>query len=227
MGIIEKIKEIEVEMAQTQKNKAGMGKGMPKADKKWYAAPIDSSNYRSAKVPLETFVRIPSTCFDLASEIFIYFLELSVLTLAICYNLRGNDPFQVGKLCQKLIELNLYKFAASQVGLNGYIQLKFMKGFSADAKMMYEEASQVANDAVGSIRTIASFRAEEKVTQLYKQKCEGPMKTNIRQGSISGIGFGFSFFIYSLCEGLVRTRISSTVKAIVDERIGNGEVSNM
>ncbi|KAK9148691.1 hypothetical protein Scep_007448 [Stephania cephalantha] len=80
------------------------------------------------------------------------------------------------------------------VGLNGYIQLKFMKGFSADAKMMYEEASQVANDAVGSIRTVASFCAAEKVIQLYKQKCEGPIKTGIRQGLISGIGFGFSFF---------------------------------
>ncbi|KAG1370988.1 ABC transporter B family member 4 [Cocos nucifera] len=49
------------------------------------------------------------------------------------------------------------------IGLNGYIQMKFIKGFSADAKMMYEEASQVANDAVGSIRTVASFSAEEKV----------------------------------------------------------------
>ncbi|KAK9127895.1 hypothetical protein Syun_016692 [Stephania yunnanensis] len=108
-------------MARTRKNKAtvalgGMGMGMPKADKKWYAAPTDSSNYRSAKVPLETFVRISSTCFDLASEIFIYFL----------------------------------------VGLNGYIQLKFMKRFNADAK--------------------------------------------------------------------ARTRIAFTVKAIVDERIDNGEI---
>ncbi|GMI66695.1 P-GLYCOPROTEIN 4, MULTIDRUG RESISTANCE 4, ARABIDOPSIS P-GLYCOPROTEIN 4, ATP-binding cassette B4 [Hibiscus trionum] len=80
------------------------------------------------------------------------------------------------------------------VGVNGYIQAKFMKGFSADAKMMYEEASQVANDAVGSIRTVASFCAEEKVMQLYKKKCEGPMKTGIRQGLISGIGYGISFF---------------------------------
>jgi ATP-binding cassette subfamily B (MDR/TAP) protein 1 len=76
---------------------------------------------------------------------------------------------------------------------NGYIQKKFMKGFSADAKAMYEEASQVANDAVGSIRTVASFCAEEKVMELYKSKCEGPMKTGIRQGLISGIGFGASF----------------------------------
>ncbi|KAF8394745.1 hypothetical protein HHK36_020962 [Tetracentron sinense] len=81
------------------------------------------------------------------------------------------------------------------IGLNGYVQMKFMKGFSADAKMMYEEASQVANDAVGSIRTVASFCAEEKVMQLYKKKCDGPMKTGIRQGLISGAGFGLSFFL--------------------------------
>lgn len=81
------------------------------------------------------------------------------------------------------------------IGVNGYVQVKFMKGFSADAKKMYEEASQVANDAVGSIRTVASFCAEDKVMALYKKKCEGPMKTGIRQGLISGIGFGLSFFL--------------------------------
>ncbi|GMY39401.1 ABC transporter B family member 11-like [Fagus crenata] len=69
------------------------------------------------------------------------------------------------------------------IGINGFVQ------------MMYEEASQVANDAVGSIRTVASFCAEEKVMQLYKRKCEGPMRTGIRQGMISGIGFGLSFFL--------------------------------
>ncbi|KAK8913700.1 ABC transporter B family member 11 [Platanthera zijinensis] len=81
------------------------------------------------------------------------------------------------------------------MGLNGYVQMKFIKGFSADAKMMYEEASQVANDAVGSIRTVASFSAEEKVMELYKKKCEGPMRTGIRLGVVSGIGFGVSFFL--------------------------------
>ncbi|KAJ6808791.1 ABC transporter B family member 11-like isoform X1 [Iris pallida] len=89
------------------------------------------------------------------------------------------------------------------IGVNGYVQIKFMKGFSADSKMMYEEASQVANDAVGSIRTVASFSAEEKVMELYKKKCEGPMKTGIRQALISGIGFGVSFFllfaVYATC----------------------------
>lgn len=57
---------------------------------------------------------------------------------------------------------------------------------------MYEEASQVANDAVGTIRTVASYCAEEKVIEMYRQKCEGPVRTGIKRGLMSGIGFGLS-----------------------------------
>lgn len=81
------------------------------------------------------------------------------------------------------------------IGLNGWIQMKFIQGFSADAKLMYEEASQVANDAVSSIRTVASFSAEEKVMDLYTRKCEGPLRAGIRTGVTNGIGFGVSFFL--------------------------------
>jgi ATP-binding cassette subfamily B (MDR/TAP) protein 1 len=62
-------------------------------------------------------------------------------------------------------------------------------------QVMYEKASQVAKDAVGSIRTVASFSAEEKVMSLYSEKCSTPLKTGIRQGIISGISFGFSNFV--------------------------------
>lgn len=75
----------------------------------------------------------------------------------------------------------------------GFIQAKFLEGFSADAKEKYEEASQVANDAVGSIRTVASFCAESKVMDLYEEKCQGPKEQGVRLGVVSGIGFGFSF----------------------------------
>lgn len=61
----------------------------------------------------------------------------------------------------------------------------------------------MANDSVGSIRTIASFCAEEKVMEIYKEKCEGPIKKGIRRGIISGFGFGLSFFmlyaVYACC----------------------------
>ncbi|XP_068664909.1 ABC transporter B family member 9-like [Aristolochia californica] len=89
------------------------------------------------------------------------------------------------------------------VGLQGYAQMKFLEGFSADAKVMYEEASQVANDAVSSIRTVAAFCAEQKVMDLYERKCEIPRKNGVRQGLVSGIGFGFSnlvlFCTYAVC----------------------------
>ncbi|CAN6971970.1 unnamed protein product [Brassica rapa subsp. trilocularis] len=67
----------------------------------------------------------------------------------------------------------------------------------------YEEASQVASDAVSSIRTVASFCAEDKVMDLYQQKCEAPKKQGVRLGLVSGSGYGISFLalycINSLC----------------------------
>lgn len=61
-------------------------------------------------------------------------------------------------------------------------------------QVLYEEASQVANDAVGSIRTVASFCAEEKVMSLYDKKCASPVKNGVRLGLVSGAAYGFSFF---------------------------------
>ncbi|XP_055813951.1 ABC transporter B family member 21-like isoform X2 [Solanum dulcamara] len=85
------------------------------------------------------------------------------------------------------------------IGLNGYLHMKYVSGFGADAKKLYEDASQVASEAVGSIRTVASFSAEEKVLQLYKRKCEGPVRAGIKGGLLSGAGFGFSMFcLYSV-----------------------------
>ncbi|KAB2601391.1 ABC transporter B family member 9-like [Pyrus ussuriensis x Pyrus communis] len=87
--------------------------------------------------------------------------------------------------------------------LQGTLQAKFLKGFSADAKLMYEEASQVANDAIGSIRTVASFCSEKKVIEAYEKKCKGPLKQGVRLGVVSGLGFGFSFFIMFCINALV------------------------
>ncbi|KAG8385354.1 hypothetical protein BUALT_Bualt03G0034400 [Buddleja alternifolia] len=60
--------------------------------------------------------------------------------------------------------------------------------------VMYEEASQVANDAVSSIRTVASFSAEDRVMKMYEKKCEAPMKQGVRLGIVSGASFGLGAF---------------------------------
>ncbi|GJM94219.1 hypothetical protein PR202_ga10847 [Eleusine coracana subsp. coracana] len=89
------------------------------------------------------------------------------------------------------------------VGFQGYAQMKFLKGLNKNAKLKYEEASQVATDAVGSIRTVASFCAEKKVMETYEKISESPIRQGIREGVVSGLGFGFSFlafyFTYALC----------------------------
>ncbi|CAO2038517.1 unnamed protein product [Urochloa humidicola] len=74
-----------------------------------------------------------------------------------------------------------------------YAQTRFMRGFSADAKKIYEQASIIASDAIGNIRTVASFCVEERIVENYRKKCEGPVKQGVRQGAISGAGYGFSF----------------------------------
>jgi len=67
------------------------------------------------------------------------------------------------------------------------------------AQKLYEEASEVASDAIGNMRTVAAFCAEEKVMKLYEKKCVGPIQTSIRQGLVSGTGFGLSiFFLFSV-----------------------------
>ncbi|KAH7681724.1 Xenobiotic-transporting ATPase protein [Dioscorea alata] len=84
-----------------------------------------------------------------------------------------------------------------------YAQMKFLKGFSVDAKVKYEEASQVANDAVGNIRTVASFCAEKRMMEAYQKKCEFPLRNDVRQGIITGLGVGFSSLVlyigYAIC----------------------------
>ncbi|KAL1552967.1 ABC transporter B member 11 [Salvia divinorum] len=85
------------------------------------------------------------------------------------------------------------------IGLHGYVHMKFVLGFSGDSQKLYEEATQVASDGVGNIRTVASFCAEEKVMELHRRKCEQPVKLGTKHGLLSGAGFGMSvFFLYSV-----------------------------
>ncbi|KAG0500935.1 hypothetical protein HPP92_001007 [Vanilla planifolia] len=146
----------------------------------WFDEPVNSSGAIGARLSADA-----ATVRSLVGDALALVVQ-NITTLAAGLVIAFIANWQLSLIVLAMIPL---------IGLNGWIQLKFMKGFSADAKMMYEEASQVANDAVGSIRTVASFSAEEKVMEMYKNKCEGPMRTGIRQGVISGIGFGVSFFL--------------------------------
>ncbi|KAH0858130.1 hypothetical protein HID58_086391 [Brassica napus] len=110
--------------------------------------------------------------------------------------------------------LALSRYSSSLRSTTGVIGARL----STDASVeKYQEASQVASDAVSSIRTVASFCAEDKVMDLYQQKCEAPKKQGVRLGLVSGSGYGISFLalycINSLCfyvgSWLIQKRIAT------------------
>ncbi|KAJ6831102.1 ABC transporter B family member 11-like isoform X1 [Iris pallida] len=78
--------------------------------------------------------------------------------------------------------------------LNAWIHMKLMSGLNANAKVIQEEATQVAADAVGSIRTVASFAAEEKMVELYEKKGEGHL-AGVKRASTNGSSLGFAFLL--------------------------------
>lgn len=61
---------------------------------------------------------------------------------------------------------------------------------------MHEVQSQVASDAIGNIRTVASFCAENKVMDLYQKKCTTKKKSWIDLGTVSSINFGIAQLIF-------------------------------
>ncbi|XP_058103410.1 ABC transporter B family member 9-like [Magnolia sinica] len=152
----------------------------------WFDEPMNSSAAIGAKLLTDaSCVRIVGDALSLIVQ------NMSTITAGVVIAMVAN--WQLALIVLALLPL---------MGLQGYAQMKFLRGFSADAKVMYEKASQVANDAVSSIRTVASFCVEQKVMDLYKKKCEAPTINGIRRGIASGVGFGFSnlvmFCTYSL-----------------------------
>ncbi|CAA6668815.1 unnamed protein product [Spirodela intermedia] len=114
-----------------------------------------------------------------------------------------DEPQTRAALVGDALAMVVQNFAAMLAGL--IIAFVASWQLSLIVLMMYEEASQVADDALGSIRTVASFSAEDKVMELYKNKSEGPVNAGW-QDLISGIGFGISFFCSSTSYATTSTR---------------------
>ncbi|KAL8150536.1 hypothetical protein V2J09_020344 [Rumex salicifolius] len=81
----------------------------------------------------------------------------------------------------------------------GHISEKlFMQGYGGNLSKAYSKANMLAGEAVGNIRTVAAFCAEEKVLDLYAQELVEPSKRSFTRGQIAGVFYGVSqFFIFS------------------------------
>ncbi|KAK4399304.1 ABC transporter B family member 9 [Sesamum angolense] len=77
--------------------------------------------------------------------------------------------------------------------IEGYSRMKLSK--EGTNKVIFEEASQVASDAIRGIRTIASLSAEHKVMEMYQSKTKAPMQQGLWRGIVGGAGLGFANFV--------------------------------
>jgi len=77
-----------------------------------------------------------------------------------------------------------------------------MKGLTAKSQDANAKANQIAVEAVGNIRTVASFASEIKIHERYVAELHGPMKLAIRKshlgGFLTGLGQFFLFGTFAL-----------------------------
>lgn len=92
------------------------------------------------------------------------------------------------------------------------LQQLFLKGFGGDLGKAYGRASMVAGEAVGNIRTVAAFCAEDKVLDLFVRELEEPKKQSFVRGQLSGLGYGISQFCMYASYGLAMWYASTLVK---------------
>lgn len=79
--------------------------------------------------------------------------------------------------------------------LDGFMQVKLGEVFDAKSKVMYEETSQIAHEALSSIRTVASFCAEKKILSLYRAKSLYCLKSGMRRSFIAGFGLAATYVL--------------------------------
>ncbi|KAJ3095022.1 ATP-binding cassette, sub-B (MDR TAP), member 4, partial [Phlyctochytrium bullatum] len=88
------------------------------------------------------------------------------------------------------------------IGIAGAMQIKAMTGFGAKTKEAYNAASEIANEAIDTIRTVATLGKEKRFLDTYKREITAPYNFARRGAFVSAVGFaiaqGFIFFAYAL-----------------------------
>ncbi|ETI32193.1 hypothetical protein F443_20912, partial [Phytophthora nicotianae P1569] len=81
----------------------------------------------------------------------------------------------------------LMPFMAGSMG----VLLKIMQKRAVHSQQMYAEAGAVAEETLGSIRTVSSLNAEKRAIDKYNERALAAEETNIQVGKLSSIAFAF------------------------------------
>ena len=85
---------------------------------------------------------------------------------------------------------------------SGYIRLRVVVLKDQVNKKTHEESAQLACEAVGAIRTVASLTREQNCCDIYSQSLEAPLRTAARASLRSTLAYAISqalsFFVIAL-----------------------------
>ncbi|KAJ3025735.1 UNVERIFIED_CONTAM: Multidrug resistance protein 1 [Siphonaria sp. JEL0065] len=88
------------------------------------------------------------------------------------------------------------------MGAAGQLQMSMMTGFGSKTKEAYEDASNIANEAIDQIRTVMTLTKEKMFLDIYKANIKEPHAIAIKGGLVAAIGFslgqGIIFLTYAL-----------------------------
>ncbi|KAL0371083.1 UNVERIFIED_CONTAM: ABC transporter B family member 11 [Sesamum angustifolium] len=143
--------------------------------------------------------RIRSMCFEKVVHMEISWFDRIENSSSAVGSRLSVDATSVRNLVGESLAILVQIFSTAIAGL--------IIGFGASWELslkLYEDATQVASDAVSSIRTVASFCAEEKVMKLHQEKCEAPVQLVYAAGYYVGarlvdagkINFGDVFRVF-------------------------------
>ncbi|KAI8614124.1 P-loop containing nucleoside triphosphate hydrolase protein [Chytriomyces sp. MP71] len=72
----------------------------------------------------------------------------------------------------------------------GQLQMSILTGFGSKSKEAYDDASNIANEAIDQIRTVMTLTKERLFLDTYKANIKEPHSIAVRGGFIAAIGFG-------------------------------------
>ena len=72
------------------------------------------------------------------------------------------------------------------------LHVKILAGFGGRSKKAYEDASQIATEAIENVRTVYSLVKEDFFVSMYAQNILGPHRLVIRGTMLSSFGYGLS-----------------------------------
>eukprot|EP00743_Colponemidia_sp_Colp-15_P010726 GILK01011850.1.p1 GENE.GILK01011850.1~~GILK01011850.1.p1 ORF type:complete len:1311 (+),score=265.06 GILK01011850.1:141-3935(+) len=81
------------------------------------------------------------------------------------------------------------------LGICGAYVAKIMQQTATKEQTAYAEAGGVADEVLGSIRTVAAFSGEEKELERYESKLHIACRLALRQGRYIAFGIGITFFM--------------------------------